>query len=64
MATKAEVLAWMDLWKHQEAMHRNEMNNLGSDAYERGYQDALADVKRLPAIARIYKSRIGKRVEL
>ena len=64
MATKAEVTAWMELWKHQEDAHKNEVNTAGIDAYARGYQDALADVKALPAHVRLFKSLIGKQVEL
>lgn len=58
MATKAEVMAWMELWKHQEDAHKNEVNSLAADAYKRGYQDALADVKRLSLRERISRKRI------
>lgn len=58
MATKAEVMAWMELWKHQEDAHKNEVNSLAADAYQRGYQDALADVKRLSLRERISRKRI------
>lgn len=58
MATKAEVMAWMELWKHQEDAHKNEVNSLSADAYQRGYQDALADVKRLSLRERISRKRI------
>lgn len=58
MATKAEVMAWMELWKHQEDAHKNEVNSLAADAYQRGYQDALADVKRLSLLERISRKRI------
>lgn len=62
MATKAEVMAWMDLWKHQDNTHRDELNAAGVEAYKRGYQDALADVKRLSLRDRLSRKRIDQGV--
>lgn len=64
MATKTEVIAWMQLWKHQDDTHKQELTQVESDAYERGYLAALEDVKGMRMRDRVRKSRIGKQVSL
>lgn len=59
MATKAEVLAWMELWKQQELSHRAEIATVTvtaeSDGMQAGFEAGVQAFASQGLFARVFK---------
>lgn len=55
MATKSEVLAWMELWKHQELTHADELVTAESDGMRAGFEAGVQAFASQGLFARVFK---------